>query len=193
MLKLAIFASGTGTNAAKIINYFAQHKSVMVALIVVNKPNAGVISIANSNNIEVLMIERSAFYNTNDYLKELKKREIDFLILAGFLWKVPEYLIAAFPNKIVNIHPALLPKFGGKGMYGMKVHEAVVDAGEKETGITIHYVNEQYDEGAIIFQSTCAVEPTDTPYMVAQKVHELEHRHFAAVLEGVVSAYNTNI
>ncbi|TAG08110.1 MAG: phosphoribosylglycinamide formyltransferase, partial [Sphingobacteriia bacterium] len=183
---LAIFVSGTGTNAAKIIDYFSQHKLVLVDLIVVNKPNAGVLSVAKTHHIDTWLIERSAFYETDCYLNDLKTRGIDFLILAGFLWKVPEYLVSAFPNKIVNIHPALLPKFGGKGMYGMKVHEAVVDAGEKETGITIHYVNEQYDEGAIIFQSSCTVEPTDTPEIVAQKVHELEHRHFAEVLEGIV-------
>lgn len=183
MTKLAIFASGTGTNAAKIIEHFKRGNSVQVELIVVNKPNAGVISIAKAHHIDTLLIERLAFYETHEYLNDLKKRGIDFLILAGFLWKVPEYLIAAFPNKIVNIHPALLPKFGGKGMYGMKVHEAVVDAGEKETGITIHYVNKAYDEGAIIFQSTCTVEPTDSAEMVAHKVHELEHRHFATVLE----------
>nr|MCU0323307.1 phosphoribosylglycinamide formyltransferase [Chitinophagaceae bacterium] len=155
MKNIAIFASGAGTNAAKIIEHFAKSASVKITLIVCNKPDAGVLTIAANHKIPSLLIEKENFFRGDAYLPQLKAGAIDFIVLAGFLWKVPEQLIAAFPNKIINIHPALLPKYGGKGMYGHFVHEAVIAHQEKESGITIHYVNEHFDEGKHIFQATC--------------------------------------
>ncbi len=184
---IAIFASGAGSNAEKIIQYLKGHSSIKVALIVCNKPGAGVISIAENQGIPVLLIEKEPFFRGDSYIPELKNRGIDFIVLAGFLWKIPEVLIAEYPDQIINIHPALLPKYGGKGMYGMKVHEAVIAAGEKESGITIHYVNEHFDEGEPIFQAKCMIDGGDTPERLAQKIHELEHRHFPEVVERVVS------
>lgn len=182
MKQVAIFASGTGTNAEKIIAHIKTNASIRIRLIVCNKPGAGVIGIAANNNIPVLMIEKERFFRGDAYLPLLTEYGIDFIVLAGFLWKVPDALVAAYPNKIINIHPALLPKYGGKGMYGMHVHEAVIAAGEKESGITIHYVNEHFDEGAPIFQASCPVEPGETPESLAKKIHLLEHRHFPEVV-----------
>ncbi|HEY1017781.1 MAG TPA: phosphoribosylglycinamide formyltransferase [Sediminibacterium sp.] len=187
LTKIAIFASGAGSNAEKIIAHLQNHTSIKVSLIVCNKPGAGVLGIAAANQIPTLLIEKERFFRGDAYLPELKSREIGFVVLAGFLWKVPDALVAAYPNKIINIHPALLPKYGGKGMYGMHVHEAVIAAGEKESGITIHYVNEHFDEGAPIFQATCPIEPGDTPEKLAEKIHVLEHRHFPEVVERVVN------
>ncbi len=184
---IAIFASGAGSNAEKIITHLKNHSSIEVSLVVCNKPGAGVISIAQNHGIPVLLIEKERFFRGDSYLPELKAAGIDFIVLAGFLWKVPEAVIAAYPDKIINIHPALLPNYGGKGMYGMKVHEAVIAAGEKESGITIHYVNEHFDEGQPIFQAKCSIDGGDTPESLAQKIHELEHRHFPEVVERVVS------
>ena len=184
--KLAIFASGAGSNAEKIIVYLKNHASIEVSLVVCNKPGAGVIHIAENNYVPVLMIEKERFFRGDSYLPELAAFGIDFIVLAGFLWKIPEPLVEAYPNRIINIHPALLPKYGGKGMYGMKVHEAVIAAGEKESGITIHYVNEHFDEGEPIFQAKCSIDGGDTPESLAQKIHELEHRHFPEVVERVV-------
>jgi phosphoribosylglycinamide formyltransferase 1 len=180
---IAIFASGTGSNAKKIIEYFKHHPNISVSLIVSNKPDAPVLDIARENGVPSLLIDRDYFYRSENILKKFNKYPIDFVVLAGFLWLVPAYLVKAYDGRIVNIHPALLPKYGGKGMYGMKVHEAVRQAGDKETGITIHYVNEQYDDGDIVFQAACEVEPADTPQIIAQKVHQLEHRHFPVVIE----------
>lgn len=188
-IRIAIFASGAGTNAEKIIEHFTGHPRVKVALVVCNKPDAGVVNIAAHHQVPVLLIEKEPFFRGDAYVAALKQREIGFIVLAGFLWKVPAALIQAYPNRIINIHPALLPKYGGKGMYGRHVHEAVIAAGEKESGITIHYVNEHFDEGAPIFQATCVVEPGDTPESLAQKVHVLEHRHFPRVVEEVVRQY----
>ncbi len=185
--QIAIFASGAGSNAEKIIGYLTGHPSVQVSLIVCNKPGAGVISIAENHGIPVLLIEKERFFRGDSYLPDLKAAAIDFIVLAGFLWKVPEALIAAYPDQIINIHPALLPNYGGKGMYGMKVHEAVIAAGEKESGITIHYVNEHFDEGTPIFQAKCIIDGGDTAESLALKIHELEHRHFPEVVERVVS------
>jgi formyltetrahydrofolate-dependent phosphoribosylglycinamide formyltransferase len=176
--KIAIFASGAGSNAEKIITHVKDHPSIQVVLVVCNKPGAGVLDIALSNAVPALIIEKERFFRGDSYLPELKQYGVEFIVLAGFLWKIPLALIGAYPNRIINIHPALLPKYGGKGMYGMKVHEAVLLAGEKESGITIHYVNEHFDEGEHIFQASCAVEAHDTPESLAQKVHSLEHRHF---------------
>ena len=188
---IAIFASGAGSNAQKIIDYFNINKtSGEVALIVCNKEGSGVLNIAKNHTIDTLLIEKEVFFNEGTYVDELKKRGIDLIILAGFLWKVPLSLIKAYPNKIINIHPALLPKFGGKGMYGNKVHEAVIASGEKESGITIHYVDELYDHGNIIFQATCPIGETETANSLAKKIHILEHQHYPQVIEQVIKMQN---
>lgn len=189
-ISIAIFASGAGSNAQKIIEHLKGHVSMQVALIVCNKPDAGVLSIAKTHGIPTLLIEKERFFRGDAYLAELQNYQIRFIVLAGFLWKVPDALIKAYPDKIINIHPALLPKYGGKGMYGMRVHEAVIAAGEKESGITIHYVNEHFDEGAPIFQARCPVEPGDTPEQLAQKIHALEHRYFPETVEKTVEKLN---
>lgn len=185
-VSVAIFASGAGSNAQKIIDYFRNNTTIKIALIVCNKPGAGVLNIAEKEHIPVLLIEKEVFFRGNGYQDELKAAGIDFIVLAGFLWKVPSTLTAAYPNRIVNIHPALLPRYGGKGMYGMHVHEAIIAAGEQESGITIHYVDNVYDNGDIIFQATCPIEPGDTPASLAQKVHQLEHAHYPRIIEQVI-------
>lgn len=189
---IAIFASGTGSNAQKIINHFRNSDTVKVGLIVCNNPKAGVLQIAAAEKIPALLIQKQRFYEEDAYLDEIKNHQIGFIILAGFLWKVPAALISGYPNKIINIHPALLPKYGGKGMYGAKVHEAVIAAGEKESGITIHYVDEIYDHGNIIFQATCTVDENDTPERLAQKVHLLEHKHYPEVISRIVKLTNNS-
>lgn len=186
MKHIAIFASGGGSNARKIIEYFAESPEVKVALIVSNKKDAGVLDIARAHQIPTQIIGRQMFYETEDLLEILRQYHIDFIVLAGFLWLIPAWLVRHYQLRMVNIHPALLPKYGGKGMYGMHVHEAVRAANEPETGITIHYVNERYDEGDIIFQARCPVASTDTPADIARKVHELEHRHFSRVIEEIL-------
>jgi formyltetrahydrofolate-dependent phosphoribosylglycinamide formyltransferase len=183
---IAIFASGAGSNARKIIEHLRDHDSIRVALIVCNKPGAGVLAIADEYGIDTLLIEKERFFRGDAYVPELAARNIGFIVLAGFLWKIPGALILAYPRKIINIHPALLPGYGGKGMYGMHVHEAVIAAGEKKSGITIHYVNEKFDEGEHIFQSSCPIEQADTPESLAQKIHALEHLHFPIVIEKVI-------
>ena len=182
-IHIAIFASGAGSNARKIIEYF-ENKGlrIKVSLIVCNVPGAGVLEIAEEKGIPSLMINKTDF-TANGYVESLKNAGIDFIVLAGFLWKVPEVLVRAYPKAIINIHPALLPKYGGKGMYGARVHEAVIAAGEKESGITIHWVNENYDEGAIIFQAKCSIDASDTATSLANKIHALEHAHFAPTIE----------
>ncbi|GEO09618.1 phosphoribosylglycinamide formyltransferase [Segetibacter aerophilus] len=187
VVQIALFASGAGSNAKKIIEHFENSGRVVIKLVVCNKPGAGVVQIAADNNIPVLMIERERFFNGDSYLNELNLASIEFIVLAGFLWKIPETLIQNFRNRIINIHPALLPKFGGKGMYGSKVHEAVIAAGEVESGITIHYVDEHYDNGDVIFQAKCSILPTDTAESLAEKIHKLEHENFARVIEECVS------
>ena len=186
MHQIAIFASGTGSNAQAIINYFKNHPSIRIALIVSNKPQAGVLAIAEKENIPSLIIEKEKFFRGDAYLPELKKAGVDFIVLAGFLWKLPEKLIHAYRNSIVNIHPALLPKYGGKGMYGDKVHETVIANKEKQSGITIHFVDEHYDNGDIILQETCPVLEDDSPDSLAQRIHKLEHANYPAVIEKVV-------
>ncbi len=186
--RIAIFASGSGSNAQKIAEYFKNHPTIEVALVVSNKADAGVLDIAKSFGIETYVIPSKAeFTQTETLLQELYVSQIDFIVLAGFLWLIPEYLIEAYPSRIVNIHPALLPKYGGKGMHGMHVHHAVVAAGEKESGITIHYVDKVYDNGEHLFQATVPVEPGDTPEVVQQKVLVLEHTNFAQVIEKVLN------
>jgi len=182
---IAIFASGAGTNAQKIIDHFKGHTSIRVGLIVSNNALAGVVGIAKSENIPVLLINKARF-EADGYIKELQSHNIQFIVLAGFLWKIPSNMIKEFLRRIVNIHPALLPKYGGKNMYGNRVHEAVIKAGEKESGISIHYVDEIYDHGEVIFSDKCAVEPSETADSLAQKVHALEHQHYARVIEEVV-------
>jgi len=186
MKQIAIFASGTGTNTRKIIDYFHNHREVRISLIVSDKPGAGVLSIAREKSIPSLILEKEQFFHGNAYVDELREKKIDFIVLAGFLKKIPGALVKEFRGRILNIHPALLPRHGGKGMYGLHVHEAVIRAGEKETGITIHYVDEQYDHGQVIFQASCTVDPADTPDTLAGKVHLLEYEHFAKVIEDVV-------
>jgi len=184
---IAIFASGTGTNAANIIQHFSQKQMADIALIVCNNPQAGVLKIAESNNIPSLIIEKERFFRSDAYVPELKKAGIDFIVLAGFLWKMPPLLINTYRDNIINIHPALLPKFGGKGMYGSFVHEAVLSAKEKESGITIHFVDEFYDNGKTIFQITCPVYEDDTTETLAKRIHELEYTHFPKVIEKLIS------
>lgn len=186
MVPIAIFASGTGSNAQQIINRFRDDPSVAVSLVISNKPGAGVLKIAEKENIPSLTIEKEHFFRGDGYVHELQERGIQWIILAGFLWKIPLTLINAFPGKIVNIHPALLPKYGGKGMYGHFVHEAVIAAREKESGITIHYVDEQFDHGKHILQATCPVEPGETPETLAKKVQVLEHKHYPEVIARLV-------
>lgn len=183
--KLAVFASGAGSNAEKIIEYFNYNpaKNITVALVVCNKPDAGVLGIAEKNNIPTLLLEKEKFFRGGAYVDELQAAGIDFIVLAGFLWKVPAALVNAYNNRILNIHPALLPKYGGKGMYGNFVHEAVIAAGDTESGITIHVVDEQYDNGLHIFQAICPVLPGDTPATLAARIHALEHANYPRVVE----------
>jgi phosphoribosylglycinamide formyltransferase-1 len=183
---IAIFASGSGTNAAKLMDYFKHHAHISIRLLVCNNPHAGVIEKAKDHQIEVLMIDKELFFRGDGYVDILKERGVDWIILSGFLWKIPKTLTDAFKDKIVNIHPALLPKYGGKGMYGKHVHEAVIAAREAKSGITIHLVDEIYDHGQIIFQAECPVDSTDTPETLAKKVQELEHTHFAREVEKIV-------
>ena len=185
MKRIVILASGSGTNAENIIKYFKSSDKIVVKQVLANRKDAKVLERANRFKISNLCFNRKDFSETNKVLEILKKNA-DYVILAGFLWKLPQNIIEAFPNKIINIHPALLPKYGGKGMYGMNVHESVVANNEKESGITIHYVNENYDEGAIVFQAKVAVNSNDTPEDVAKKIHKLEYAHFPKVIENVI-------
>lgn len=186
-IRIAVFASGTGTNAANIIQYFSHKPSVTIALIVCNNSKAGVLKIAADNNIPSLLIEKEKFFRGDAYVPELQNAGIDFIVLAGFLWKIPSTLINAYRDKIINIHPALLPRFGGRGMYGNFVHEAVLSAKEKESGITIHFVDEFYDNGKIIFQTTCPVYENDTAELLAQRIHALEYEYFPKVIEELIA------
>jgi len=183
MKKLAVFASGAGSNAQKIIEKFRNHPDMRVSLVVCNKPGAGVINIALMAGLQVLMIERERFMKGDAYIPELAAAGIDAIILAGFLWKVPDNLVDAYRGRILNIHPALLPAHGGKGMYGMHVHASVIASGDTRSGITIHLVDERYDHGDTIFQAEITVRPGETPESLAARIHELEHRHFPVVIE----------
>lgn len=190
MTKIAIFASGNGSNAEQISRYFSNNKNVSVDLILTNNPQAGVIERAQNLDIKSLCFDKTDFYNTNTIIDILKKHEIDFIILAGFLWLVPNNLITDYENRIINIHPALLPKYGGKGMYGMNVHKSVIDNGEKQSGITIHFVNNKYDEGHTIFQATVDIFKYDTPDSLAEKIHLLEYEYFPKVIEQTINNFN---
>lgn len=190
MKHIAIFASGAGSNARKIIEYFENpsnkgYGQIKVSLIVCNVPTAGVLDIAKEKGIPTLLIDRKTFKETG-YVSSLQNAGIDFVVLAGFLWMIPGTLVKAYDNKMMNIHPALLPKYGGKGMYGSNVHQAVIDAKEVVSGITIHWVNEHYDEGGIIFQASCTVTPDDSPESLASKIHALEHAHFAPTIANIL-------
>ena len=187
MVRVIIFASGSGTNAENIIRYFEGDSKIEIKAILSNKRNARVLERAEKHNITGKVFSRMEFYETESIVEYLRK-EADLIILAGFLWKVPVQIIDAFPNKIINIHPALLPNYGGKGMYGMNVHRAIVANNETETGITIHYVNQDYDEGAIIFQTKVALTREDTPETVAEKIHELEQANFPRIIAEVVKS-----
>lgn len=185
--RIVIFASGSGTNAEAIARYFNHRAIAKVALIMSNRKDAYVLERAATLNIPSLSFSRTDLYESDAVLERLMEENPALIVLAGFLWLLPEKIITHFQNRIINIHPALLPKYGGKGMYGTKVHEAVIAAGEKESGITIHYVNEQYDEGDIIFKAPCPVLHKDTPESLAQRIHELEHRHYPKLIERLIS------
>lgn len=189
MKRIVIFASGSGTNAENIIKYFKNSTVATVVQVLTNNQHAKVLERAKNLNIKSLCFNKKAFAE-DDIILNLLKKEADVIVLAGFLWRIPAKIVEAFPNNIINIHPALLPKYGGKGMYGMNVHNAIIENNDKETGITIHFVNENYDEGAIIFQEKVSVEPNDTAEMIANKVHELEYEYFPKVIEQVILKTN---
>lgn len=187
---IAIFASGNGSNARKLLEYFSSHPTIRVGLVVSSKSEAGVLQVAADFQVPSIVLDKSALYESNHIGQILSKYGISYIVLAGFLRKIPDSLVSLFNNRIINIHPALLPKFGGKGMYGDYVHQAVKEAGEKETGITIHLVNEHYDEGRVLFQASCPVLPQDSVEDIRQKVQYLEHLHFAEAVEKAVAGGN---
>ena len=186
MSNIAIFASGSGSNAQAIVEYFKEKELHKVKLILSNKPNAFVIERAKMLNVPAIIFDKIRFYQTSEIEQILEQEKIDLIVLAGFLWLVPANILRTYNKRIINIHPALLPKYGGQGMYGMRVHQAVIDNHETETGITIHYVNEIYDKGEIIFQAKCKVDPSDTAEKIAEKVHALEYEHFPKVIEEIL-------
>ncbi|MBP2831182.1 phosphoribosylglycinamide formyltransferase [Aquimarina sp. U1-2] len=186
MKRIIIFASGSGTNAENIITYFQERNTAKVTHVFSNNRQAKVLKRAHKHNVKALHFDRASFYHSNDVLHLLKDAQPDLIVLAGFLWIFPKRIIDAFPDRVINIHPALLPKYGGKGMYGRHVHEAVIQNKENQSGITIHYVNEHYDEGAIIFQAKTSIDPADTADDVAQAIHQLEYKHFPVVIEKVL-------
>ena len=187
MKNITIFASGNGTNAERIIKYFMDNSKADVVLILSNKPDAGVLMRAKKLDIETVVFNRNTFYNTNDVVEILENNNTDLIVLAGFLWLVPDNILNNYRDRILNIHPALLPKYGGKGMFGHHVHEAVIGAGEKMSGITIHYVNEKYDDGQIVFQKKLDVLPDDTPDSLASRIHKLEYEFYPKVIEEVIA------
>jgi phosphoribosylglycinamide formyltransferase-1 len=191
MKNIAIFASGNGSNAENITNYFANNSDIMVACFLCNNPKAGVIARAERLGIPCLVFSRDDINNSSLVIDFLRQHDIYYIVLGGFLWLLPSSLTDIYNERIVNIHPSLLPKYGGKGMYGDKVHEAVIAAGEKESGITIHRINEKYDDGAIICQKTCPVLPDDTPDTLASRVHALEYEWFPKVIEQDILALSS--
>lgn len=184
---IVIFASGNGSNALRLCQYFSYHPAIKVAAIFCNNPQASVIEKAEALDLPVVLFTREELYESNKVLDALKHYHADYIVLAGFLWLMPQHILHEFHDRIINIHPALLPRYGGKGMYGMRVHKAVIDQQEKESGITIHLVNEHYDEGRILFQATAVIEEEETPESLAQKIHKLEHEHFPTVVEEYIS------
>lgn len=189
MKSIAIFASGSGTNAENIGQYFELHPHINIGLILTNNPNAFVLKRAEKMGVKSMVFNREDFYRTTGVLNELLNQKVDLIVLAGFLWLVPPQIVAAYPNRIINIHPALLPKYGGKGMYGDFVHQAVSRAGEEKTGITIHYVNDHYDEGDIIFQKSVQINAGEDPDLIAQKVHALEYEYFPKVIADIINKF----
>jgi phosphoribosylglycinamide formyltransferase-1 len=185
--RIAIFASGSGTNAERIMSYFKDSDLGEVSIVLSNKADAGVLERTARFDVTTRVFDRETFYNSNEIPDLLTRLEIDLVVLAGFLWLIPPELIRAFPERMINIHPALLPKYGGKGMYGRHVHEAVLANGEKKSGISIHYVNEVYDDGKIILQKTCEVKPGDSPESLAERIHELEYRYYPEVVEKLLA------
>lgn len=198
MSNIAIFASGSGSNAEQIIRYFSGDKNHCVRLVLSNKPDAYVLERAKNLSVPAVVFNREIFYKTQQVLSLLRDAEIDVLVLAGFLWLVPDYLLITFPQRIINIHPALLPDYGGKGMYGLRVHEAVIRDGRKKSGITIHLIDEEYDRGKILFQAECPVLPGDTPDDLASRIHQLEHRYYPETIKNYLQkslplSYNARI
>ena len=185
MIQIAIFASGNGSNAAKIIEHFKLQKDISF-VVLSNNANAFVIERAKRLGVEVAVFEKNELYKTENVLNFLKCKEIDLIVLAGFMWLIPSNFVTNFPNKIINIHPALLPKYGGKGMYGDNVHRAVIENKETQSGITIHMVNEEYDKGQIIFQEKVKIEPKDTAEILAHKIHALEHLYYPLIIEELI-------
>jgi len=191
MINIAIFASGSGSNAENLFNYYANSTNVKIKLVITNNENAGIVERANRYRKNIQIISKTALTNYTEQLIDfLQTEEVDLIVLAGFLLKVPEALVKAFPNRIINLHPALLPKFGGKGMYGANVHNAVIEAQEKESGITIHFVNEEYDKGEIILQAKCDVSANDTIETLAEKIHQLEYEFLPKAVDKVISEIN---
>ena len=187
MKRIAIFASGSGSNAKNIISFFKEDETACVSLVLSNNPNALVLERAKSLGVATYIFDKKEFLSESGVLKTLLEFKIDYIVLAGFLWKLPKVLLIHFRDRVINIHPSLLPKYGGKGMYGMQVHNQVVANNEKETGITIHHVNAQYDEGAVIFQVKCRLDSKDTAETVAKKIHKLEMQYFPSVIKDFVS------
>ncbi|HPC98998.1 MAG TPA: phosphoribosylglycinamide formyltransferase [Bacteroidales bacterium] len=187
MSNIAIFASGSGTNAENIINYFSNRKTAKVAVVLSNNPEAYVIKRSEKLKVPAIIFDRHDFYQTENVLGILEDYDINYIVLAGFLWLVPGNILQKYRNRIINIHPALLPDFGGKGMYGERVHRAVIKSGVRESGITIHHVDEVYDNGRVIFQARCPVSDNDTPETLAAKIHELEYRYYPVVIEKLIT------
>ena len=186
MKNIAIFASGTGSNARRILEYFQPHPSICVKLLLSGNLKAPALEVARSFGVDAFALDKAGFGAPERLLPLLERYQVDFIVLAGFMWKVPAYLVQQYEGRMINIHPALLPKFGGKGMYGMHVHEAVVEAGESESGLTVHWVNAHYDEGAIIFQARCPVFPEDSPDDLAKRVLALEHHFYPLIIEQLI-------
>ena len=187
MNRIAIFASGNGSNAQKIAEYFSNINLAKVTMILSNNPDAFVLHRARQFGVATKVFDRKQFYHSEEVLRCLKENKIDLIVLSGFLWLIPDYLIRSYPKKIINIHPALLPKYGGKGMYGDAVHKAVISAGESESGITIHYVNKDYDKGEVIFQARCKIQENDTAEVLAERIHNLEYQHYPKVIEAILT------
>lgn len=183
LIRLAVWASGQGTNAENLIRYFKSHPRIRVALVVCNKPEAPVLAKASSLKVPTMLVGKESWRQEQDILNQLRAFQIDAMVLAGFLWRIPEYLLQAYPNRIVNVHPSLLPEFGGKGMYGERVHQAVLESGRTESGITIHLVNDSYDEGTALATFRCPVKPNDTAHTLAERIHTLEQAHLPPIVE----------
>lgn len=188
MKKIALFASGSGTNVENIATFFRPDKTIQISRIYCNNPTAFVLERAKKLDIPAMIFSKDDFYSSARVLKQLKNDQTDLIVLAGFLWLIPKNILENYHQKIINIHPALLPKYGGKGMYGSHVHEAVIASGDRKSGISIHYVNEKYDDGAIIFQASCDIEKNETPETLASKIHKLEHEHFPRVIKTIISS-----